>query len=209
MQTVIAVDINSMALAAATTIMGHFVEPIPGVQLKAKIQVAVRDAMAAYRPGQSSSPPSDDEIVAIARQAIRDGSAMWDHFQKDDAGKFTVPVLDPKDFMLVRAVLAAVKPRAADAPSEPSEPDMLWLSDDPEVYAGGADDFANDYAQNLAPGDEVEIGVDCAVRADSRKMRIKLIDNGDEDNTVEWEWVGIRKSRAAEPSATTSEATDA
>ena len=108
------------------------------------------------RAADAPSEPSDAEIIEIARQAIRAGSAMWDHFEKDDAGKFTVPVLNPKDFMLVRAVLAAVKSRAADAlDSQPTSstitPNQIAIIQDMLIWPVTEDDAkaARDLLQEL------------------------------------------------------------
>lgn len=105
------------------------------------------------------SEPSDAEIVEIARQAIRAGSAMWDHFEKDDAGKFTAPVLNPKDFMLVRAVLAAVKYRAADAlDSQPTDGEAkLLCAMEFEAVELGYDGLPEAMADRTAHGAPVDL----------------------------------------------------
>lgn len=70
------------------------------------------------------------------------------------------------------------------------EPNMLWLHDDGEVFANSPDDFANDYANNsLRPGEHEDVAVDCAYRGSKRTMRISVIDKGDDESEVKWEWV--------------------
>ena len=83
----------------------------------------------------------------------------------------------------------AAPAQAGDARDEQDM--MLWLSDDPEVFANGPDDFANDYAANcLSVGDDVEVDVDCTYRAPKRALRIALIPKGDDDDCeVVWKWV--------------------
>ena len=89
----------------------------------------------------------------------------------------------------VDAILSAAPAQAGDALDERDM--MLWLSDDPEVFANGPDDFANDYAANcLSVGDDVEVDVDCTYRAPKRALRIALIPKGDDDDCeVVWKWV--------------------
>jgi hypothetical protein len=88
---------------------------------------------------------------------------------------------------------------AAPTPATDPEPDMLWLSDDNEVFANGPDDFAEDYACNcLRVGEEAEVNVDCANRARKRIMRIAMIPEGDGDDCkVVWKWV--ERTPAATP----------
>jgi hypothetical protein len=80
---------------------------------------------------------------------------------------------------------------ASNAGEDTERDIMIWLSDDPEMYANGPDDFANDYAANfLSVGDDVTVDVDCAHRLPKRALRITLAPKGDDDDCeVLWKWV--------------------
>jgi hypothetical protein len=54
------VDIDSIALEASGDIMGYFFLKIPGVQLRAKIQERITEAMSAYRPAKVQGAATDE-----------------------------------------------------------------------------------------------------------------------------------------------------
>lgn len=96
------------------------------------------------------------------------------------------------------ALAAAPAPSQGDASAREADRDlMLWQSDDTEVYANGPDDFAEDYARNcLRVGEQADVRVDCAYHAKSRTIRISVIDKGDDESEVMWEWVAAAHNQA-------------
>jgi len=145
--------------------------------------------------GDCDSCPLDEKRAALARAPLP-GQGDWRKTMRDlvrvlrgvecgDDGqwKFIANVCSNAEELL------AAPAQAGDALDERDM--MLWLSDDPEVFANGPDDFANDYAANcLSVGDDVEVDVDCTYRAPKRALRIALIPKGDDDDCeVVWKWV--------------------
>lgn len=58
-------------------------------------------------PAASGVPLTDEQIEAAIASAVRNGSLSWLGFKKDDAGKYTLPVLSKSDFQAARAIEAA------------------------------------------------------------------------------------------------------
>ena len=52
---------------------------------------------------------SDADITAIAKKECSEGRLLWAGFDKDEDGRYTVPILSPSHFQLVHAVLAVAR----------------------------------------------------------------------------------------------------
>ena len=56
---------------------------------------------------QPAQPLTGTQIKAAIHDAIKAGQLSWTGYEKDEAGKYTVPVLSPKDYQLICAIEAA------------------------------------------------------------------------------------------------------
>lgn len=63
---------------------------------------------AAVEAGRARRVPlTDEQIVAVVTAAVREHRLSWLGIEKDEAGYYTVPVLSPNHYELVRAIEAA------------------------------------------------------------------------------------------------------
>ena len=96
---------DQIALDAATTILPMYFESIPGVQLKAKIQCAVRDAINLAAPAQGAL--TDAEIDTRLDAVLRASGTALKHFSM------------PSTLCAMRtAMRAAIQAQAGDAPAD-------------------------------------------------------------------------------------------
>jgi len=141
--------------------------------------------------------PDDDAIERAALKHVATEFHMISHLIPNYRCTEQFTRLKAFSQELFATPTAASKALDAAAPAGLDEPDMLWLSDDNEVFANSPDEFAEEYGSNcLMLGDApVDVKVDCAYRGSKRTMRIGMVEKGD-DSEIVWKWLDGDKQGA-------------